>query len=387
VRLVLWDVDGTLVRAGPVARQAFDLAVEGALGRHPGDHGVQMSGKTDPQIALEILAAAEVAEEEAARHLPVILDGLERELAAAAGLIRSHGQVMPGVEQVLDRLAARPDVVQSVLTGNIAANAAVKLGAFGLERWLQLDIGAFGSDHPDRRELVPVALAKARGRGYEVAAAETWVVGDTPRDRARRPHLQLVHRRGHDGLRPDQAGLPRQRELEVAEAAALPEAGAVLADGDTAGDDEVDGLQVVEADGTAGGGGALDRRRGAGSGGEVVGVEQEERALVREAGHGHEHRLAVLQRPLAHRPLGRVGVGLDRAGRGPLRRGPQPLGRGLRPGEVRDAALGAGEPGGPGGPHRRPHLVAQRGLRREQGGVAAGVAVVAGRHAGTLRIE
>ena len=184
-RLVLWDVDGTLLRAGPVASSVFDVAVERALGRHPGAHGVAMSGKTDPQIALEILAAAEVHEDEAGSHLPAILRHLEDELAAAAERIREEGHVLPGVVEVLSRLHDDPGVLQTVLTGNVAGNAAVKLGAFGLERWLDLEVGAFGSDDADRRALVPVAMERARRhRGRQFTPEQVWVVGDTPGDLA-----------------------------------------------------------------------------------------------------------------------------------------------------------------------------------------------------------
>ena len=184
-RLVLWDVDGTLLRGGPVSKDVFDRAVEHVLGRHPGDHGVLMSGKTDPQIALEILMAGEMAEDDGRRHVPTILERLETELADAAHLLREGGRVMPGIEDVLRRLHDDPAVHQSLLTGNIAGNAAVKVAAFGLDRWLDLEIGAYGSDHHDRTTLVPIALERARRlRGIEVRPHDVWVVGDTPLDLA-----------------------------------------------------------------------------------------------------------------------------------------------------------------------------------------------------------
>jgi phosphoglycolate phosphatase len=184
-RLVLWDIDGTLMRAGPIASQVFDRAIELALGRHPGPHGVQMSGKTDPQIAREILTFAEVADEDIDRHLAAILSHLETELAAAADVIRAGGRLLPGIPAVLERLHVHRDVTQSLLTGNIAANAAVKVGAFGLERWLDLDIGAYGSDHADRLQLVSVALGRSRDlRHQELDPRDVWIIGDTPHDLA-----------------------------------------------------------------------------------------------------------------------------------------------------------------------------------------------------------
>src|SRR5690606_24346093 len=123
--------------------------------------------------------------------------------------------------------------------------------------------------------------------------------------------------------------------------------------------------------------GARDRRRPSGRVGEVVGVEQEERVGLGQPGDGHEDGLAVLERPLAHRQLGRVGVGLDRARPRPLGGPPQALGRRLGAREVRDAVAGAGEPGHAGLRQRRPHGVAQGRLGGEQVGIAARVVVVA----------
>jgi phosphoglycolate phosphatase len=182
-RLVLWDVDGTLLHGGDAATRAFDVAVERVIGRSAGGHGVRMSGKTDPQIALEILAFAEIAEGEAHGHLPLVLEHLEHELAAAIHHLPEHGRVMPGVAELLQRLHLDPDVISSVLTGNIEPNGRLKVAAFGLDRWLDLDVGAYGSDDHDRNKLVPIALAKlAAQRAITLRAADLWVVGDTPRD-------------------------------------------------------------------------------------------------------------------------------------------------------------------------------------------------------------
>src|SRR5215213_10362060 len=96
-RLVLWDIDGTLLRGGGVAGDVFDEAVTAVLGRHPGDHRVRMGGKTDPQIALEILAFAALEDAQAAAHLPAVLAALERALEAGASRLRAEGHVLPGV--------------------------------------------------------------------------------------------------------------------------------------------------------------------------------------------------------------------------------------------------------------------------------------------------
>lgn len=183
MRLILWDIDGTLLRAGPLGRAVFSAAVNHVVGTDPGEHGVQMSGKTDPQIAREILTVMQVGQEAVDAHVPEVLTRLEIELVAGAAALREHGWVLPGVPTLLTRLDAEPDVVQTVLTGNIAANAAGKLAAFDLDRWVDLRVGAFGSDHHDRNELVPIALQRFRDvHGAEPESA--WVVGDTPHDLA-----------------------------------------------------------------------------------------------------------------------------------------------------------------------------------------------------------
>ena len=118
-RLILWDIDGTLVWWGAIGRGVFDRAVHEVVGRDPAGHGVSMGGKTDPQIALEILRTMSVDGPEAASHLPLVLEALHRQTAGAAAEFRSTGGTHPGVLAVLSRLAVTPGVIQTVLTGNV----------------------------------------------------------------------------------------------------------------------------------------------------------------------------------------------------------------------------------------------------------------------------
>lgn len=181
-RLVLWDIDGTLVRAGDIGAAVFDLALEAVVGRYPSER-VRMSGKTDPQIVHESLALLEI--EPTDEIVDAVLRGIEGELAAAAanGELAAVGYACPGTASVLEALASVPGVVSTLLTGNVRPNALVKVGAFGLDRWLDLELGAYGSDHIDRNELVPIALSRLRSaRGVELDPSDVWVVGDTPRD-------------------------------------------------------------------------------------------------------------------------------------------------------------------------------------------------------------
>jgi phosphoglycolate phosphatase len=184
-RLVLWDIDGTLLRAGEIARVAFGRAVASVVERAEHEiEFVQMSGKTDLQIAREMLVLAAVEESAAEGHVPAVIAHLEAELGAAEAMFREHGVVLPGVVELLEALDADPDITQSVLTGNTASNAKAKLDAFGLSRHVDLDVAAFGSDDADRTRLVPIALERARRRGLSFAPGDAWIIGDSPNDLA-----------------------------------------------------------------------------------------------------------------------------------------------------------------------------------------------------------
>jgi phosphoglycolate phosphatase-like HAD superfamily hydrolase len=181
-RVILWDIDGTLVHTAGVGAAAFTTAIETLFGVPAGGHGVSLAGKTDPQIAREILAVLEL-HDDVAGHVPALLEETERLVAAGRDRIRAGGRVLPGVLPLLEALDG-PGTVQTVLTGNTAANAAVKLDAFDLASWFDLDVGAFGSDDPDRNRLVPVALRRIEQRYGPVDRRRVWVIGDTPRDAA-----------------------------------------------------------------------------------------------------------------------------------------------------------------------------------------------------------
>jgi phosphoglycolate phosphatase len=172
VLLVLWDIDGTLVDSAGHGRHAFEEAFEEVMGR-PAEW-VEYAGRTDHEIALSMLNGS-------SDHLPAVLEGLADRLAARKGAIAAEGRVYPGVRETLAALHEADGIVQSLLTGNIEANAAVKVGAFGLERWLDFEAGAYGSDpHERRSDLVAIARERAATRYGETTGAV--LVGDTPLD-------------------------------------------------------------------------------------------------------------------------------------------------------------------------------------------------------------
>jgi phosphoglycolate phosphatase-like HAD superfamily hydrolase len=144
-----------------------------------------MSGKTDPQILREIFQAAELADDHIDAVLPDAVAAAERALAEAEHELRDGGFALPGVRELLGRLQATDGVRQTLLTGNLAPNAAVKVAAFGLTEFFDAEVGAYGSDHADRLELVPIALERVeRFRGETYGLDDVWVIGDTANDLA-----------------------------------------------------------------------------------------------------------------------------------------------------------------------------------------------------------
>ena len=202
-RLILWDVDGTLVSCGPAGREALESGARLAAGLTALPH-LPMGGKTDPQIVGEMLLGAGVAPADLDSLVSVALAEATRALAGWRGRMGREGQVHPGIRRLLDELAGRDGVRQTLLTGNVAVNAAVKVGAFGLEGYFDLPIGAYGDDSAERELLVPIALNRVRElRGETYGPEQVWVIGDTPRDlacaRAARVRCLLAGT-GHDGF-------------------------------------------------------------------------------------------------------------------------------------------------------------------------------------------
>ncbi len=141
-----------------------------------------MSGKTDQRILREILDAAGVATDEL---VSAAMAASIEILASSSDDLARDGVVHPGVGVLIDRLAELPGVRQSLVTGNLSPNARVKVSAMGLDKHIDFEVGAYGDDHHDRNELVPMALERVRTlRGETYAPDEVWVIGDTEHDLA-----------------------------------------------------------------------------------------------------------------------------------------------------------------------------------------------------------
>ena len=180
-RLVLFDIDGTILWSDGAGRRAMEHALTTIFGS-TGDPGYRYDGKTDRQIVRELMRGAGHGDAHIDARMgeltALYLEGLEAELASGEREVR----LLPGIPELLDALDARDDVVLGLLTGNLEAGARAKLGAAGLD-FSRFRVNAFGSDHEHRPHLPAVAQRRAReALGVEVAGERVVVIGDTPAD-------------------------------------------------------------------------------------------------------------------------------------------------------------------------------------------------------------
>jgi phosphoglycolate phosphatase-like HAD superfamily hydrolase len=178
--VVLFDIDGTLVHTLGAGVRGMNAAFADLYGRIDILEGLRIAGRTDRAIVGDAFRRLDVepTTERVTALRDAYLPHLARELAHApdgAGCC-----VLPGVVEAIDALNRRDDAVVGLLTGNFHGGAGVKLRRFGL--WDRFAFGAFGDEHLDRRDLVPVAVAAARAAGHDVSPADLVVIGDTPLD-------------------------------------------------------------------------------------------------------------------------------------------------------------------------------------------------------------
>jgi phosphoglycolate phosphatase len=179
-RLVLWDIDHTLIETRGVGGRLARAAFEEVTGREP-DEMAEATGKTERVILAETLRAhgIEPTEEYQRRYAQALPEQYRRNVDA----LKQTGQAIPGAAEAIAALRGVPGIVQSVLTGNYRAVAAVKLRAFGLDHYLDLDVGAYADDGSDRASLVPIAQRRA-GQKYKhwFTRVNTIIIGDTAHD-------------------------------------------------------------------------------------------------------------------------------------------------------------------------------------------------------------
>jgi phosphoglycolate phosphatase len=177
-RLVLFDIDGTLLSAGGISARVFADALLEAFGTTGEAHAFDYSGKTDPQIVRELMKRAGFADEEIEKRRPRALEDYHRRLAAS--MRPEHVTAKPGIPSLLEALAREEGVTLALLTGNLEATARLKLAPLDVNRFFPF--GAFGSDDEDRYRLPRVALARARERGLRFEGPDVVIVGDSIHD-------------------------------------------------------------------------------------------------------------------------------------------------------------------------------------------------------------
>jgi len=178
-RLLLFDIDGTLISCGRQVAAIFAASLREVFGGHGPLEGFSFAGKTDPMIVRELTHSLgqppAAIDSGLGRMSSLYVERLARELAV------EKMRVLPGVEPLLRSLATRADVTVGLLTGNWRGGAEAKLSRVGL--WDFFALGAFGEDARDRRGLVPVALERAsRLAGAEFRPADALIIGDTALD-------------------------------------------------------------------------------------------------------------------------------------------------------------------------------------------------------------
>ncbi|MEV8123808.1 haloacid dehalogenase-like hydrolase [Streptomyces sp. NPDC085944] len=178
-RLVLWDIDYTLLDATGATPAAFRAAFADLFGR-PMTTFVTMRGRTELRVVPEVLRLNGVADDPCG--VAAFLRALRGQSPDIMAHARRTGQPLPGAREVLALLAGYRQVVCAVVTGNIQSSAHAKLAAFHLDETLDLSVSAFGEEHEDRGHLVRTAVRRAAARYAADAWATPVVVGDTPHD-------------------------------------------------------------------------------------------------------------------------------------------------------------------------------------------------------------
>jgi phosphoglycolate phosphatase len=180
-KLVLFDIDGTLLNTQGAGARAFRRAMLEVYGETGPIDSYEFHGRTDPQIARELLRMVGFEDARIDPHLSDLWDAYLRELEIELTGPAIGVGVLAGVTPLLDALHQTGQHLVALLTGNIEQGARLKLGSAGL--WGRFDLGAYGSDHERRDRLPAVAVRRARQRtGVHFRGRDVVIIGDTPFD-------------------------------------------------------------------------------------------------------------------------------------------------------------------------------------------------------------
>ena len=181
MKLVLFDIDGTILWSDGAGRRAIHTALMEVFGSTgPADY--RFDGKTDRQIVRDLMRIEGHGDEHIDAQMDPVLTRYVECLAGELGAETLGARLLDGVEELLAALEARDDVILGLLTGNVESGARAKLRAVGIDPD-RFTVGAFGSDHEHRPELPAIAQQRVRDElGIEVAGPDIVVIGDTPAD-------------------------------------------------------------------------------------------------------------------------------------------------------------------------------------------------------------
>lgn len=176
-KLLLFDIDGTLLTSGGAGERALRLALKDRFGHDDDLATIEIAGRTDAGIARRIFEKYGIAP--TPENLSAFLDGYLHHLAIE--MTRNKGRLLPGILELLDALKTLPHVAVALLTGNLESGAKIKLTHYGV--WHYFEFGAYADDHHDRNQLGKFAKARAsKKHGVEFAPENIFVIGDTPHD-------------------------------------------------------------------------------------------------------------------------------------------------------------------------------------------------------------
>lgn len=181
MKLVLFDIDGTLLLSDGAGRRAINRALQDVFGGI-GPQSYRFDGKTDKQIVRELMRMDGHADAHIDAHMGALFDRYLRYLGDELRDPAHRPYALPGVPALLDMLDKEDSVILGLLTGNVRDGAKAKLEAVGID-FAMFRVGAFGSDHEHRPELPAIARTRTKDElGIDVHGASIVVIGDTPAD-------------------------------------------------------------------------------------------------------------------------------------------------------------------------------------------------------------